>query len=271
MKTGSLIGRFLLGMLLSCGLLAGLSYPCLSFGSQGAEAGGNFLAKVYENATAGDLMERTQDIWGWVLLGLNLLSAAGILTCPAKLSSSKKGRVAGARLFFPAFCGMLVLLGIETVLASPSLLAGFLEFLKINTFLSVAGLVLLVVLMYLLGSRSVPLLRSVEGTGSGFPKGLRIAEGILVALFAAAALYFGARTLRLYMVPPAILLGLLPGTLCEWALARRRSGLRVNYLFLRTLRGIGLVAFCPVTVPVLLYALFAPRSSSSRTSPSSRA
>lgn len=31
-------------------------------------------------------------------------------------------------------------------------------------------------------------------------------------------------------------------------------------LCLRTLRGIGLVAFCPITVPVLLYALFSSRS-----------
>ena len=57
-----------------------------------------------------------------------------------------------------------------------------------------------------------------------------------------------------------ILLALLPGTLCEWALAKRRAGVRLGYLCLRTLRGIGLVAFCPITVPVLLYALFSSRS-----------
>lgn len=260
MKTGSVIGRFLLGVLLSCGLLAGLLYPCLPFGANEVDA--NYLSGVFEKAAAGDVMEKTQDIWGWVLVGLIMVAAAGILTCPVKDFSSKKGKYAGSRLFFPAFCGTLVLLGIEVVLASPSLLAGFLEFYKINTFLSVAGLVLLVILMYFLGSRSVPLFRSVEGLGGGFPKGLRIAEGVLVALFAGAALYFAVKTMRLYLVPPAILLGLLPGTLCEWALAKRRSGLRVNYLFLRTLRGIGLVAFCPVTLPVLLYALF---SSPSRT------
>ena len=33
--------------------------------------------------------------------------------------------------------------------------------------------------------------------------------------------------------------------------------MRLGYLCLRTLRGIGLVAFFPVTIPVLLYALFA--------------
>ena len=133
-----------------------------------------------------------------------------------------------------------------------------------NTFTAVAGLVVLVILMYLLGSRSVPLFRSAEGLGNSFPKGLRITEGILVALFAGAALYFGLKTMRLYMVPPAILLALLPGTLCESQLAKRRSGYRCNYLFLRTLRAIGLVAFCPVTVPVLLYALFSRSASSSR-------
>ena len=58
----------------------------------------------------------------------------------------------------------------------------------------------------------------------------------------------------------ADVLALLPGTLCEWALAKRRSGVRLGYLCLRTLRGIGLVAFCPITVPVLLYALFSSRS-----------
>ena len=58
----------------------------------------------------------------------------------------------------------------------------------------------------------------------------------------------------------AVLLGLLPGTLCEWGLAKRRSGYRGNYLFLRTLRAVGLIVFCPITVPVLLYALFSPSS-----------
>ena len=259
MKTGSLIARFLLGTLLSCGLLAVLLYPCLPFGAQGAEADGRFLSQVYEKASAGAVMEKTQYVWGWVLLGLNLLAAAGLLACPTKDFSSRKGKYAGARLFFPAICGTLVLLGLAVVLCSPVLLASFVEFFKIDTFLSVAGLVLLVILTYLLGSRSVPLFRSVEGLGSGFPKGLRIAEGLLVALFAGAAVYFAWKTMRWYLLPAGILLALLPGTLCEWALAKRRSGLRVSYLFLRTLRGVGLVAFFPVTVPVLLYALFSSR------------
>ena len=126
MKNGAVIARFILGVLLSCGLLAGLLYPCLPFGgAMGEEAGGNFLTKVYENATAGDLVEKTQNIWGWVLLGLNIAAAAGLLACPVKDFTSKKGKYAGARLFFPAFCGTLVLLGIEVVLASPSLLTGF--------------------------------------------------------------------------------------------------------------------------------------------------
>ena len=67
----------------------------------------------------------------------------------------------------------------------------------------------LVILMYLLGSRSVPLFRSVEGLGNNFPKGVRIAEGVLVALFAGAALYYGIPTMRLYMLPCAVMLGLL--------------------------------------------------------------
>lgn|GEM_PF-3729158 len=153
-----------------------------------------------------------------------------------------------------------MLFGLAVVLCSPPLLASFLEFFRIDTFLSVAGLVLLVLLTYFLGSRSVPLFRSLEGLGNGFPKGLRIAEGLLVALFAGVAAFFAWKTLRWYLVPAGILLALLPGSLCEWSVAKRRSGLRVNYLLLRTLRGIGLVAFFPVTVPVLLYALFSSRA-----------
>ena len=128
MSKGAVIARFLLGTLLSCGLLAGLLYPCLPFGAKDAD--GNFLSRVYENATAGDLVEKTQSIWGWVLLALVLVAAAGLLSCPVKILPSKNGKYAGARLFFPAFCGTFVLLGIEVVLASPSLLAGFLDFLR---------------------------------------------------------------------------------------------------------------------------------------------
>ena len=274
MKNGAVIARFILGVLLSCGLLAGLLYPCLPFGgAMGAEAGGNYLTKVYENATAGDLVEKTQNIWGWVLLGLNLVAVAGILACPTKDFTSKKGQKYGARLFFPAFCGTLVLLGMMVVLCSPGLLAGFLQFRRWYSFATVSASFLLVLLVYLLGSRSVPLFRSVEGLGSGFPKGLRIAEGLLVALFAAAALYVAWYTMRWYLLPVGILLALLPGTLCEWALAKRRSGLRVNYLCLRTLRALGLVTFFPVTLPVLLIALFSSRASTSSraSSTSSRA
>lgn len=260
MKTGGLIARFLLGTLLSCGLMAALLYPCLPFGAQGAGTDGHFLSQVYEKASAGEVMQKTQYVWGWVLLALNLFAAAGLLACPTKDLPSKKGKYAGARLFFPAFCGTLVLLGLAVVLCSPPLLASFLEFFKIDTFLSVAGLVLLVILTYFLGSRSVPLFRSLEGLGNGVPKGLRIAEGLLVALLAGVAVFFAWKTLRWYLLPAGILLALLPGTLCEWAVARRRSGLRANYLFLRTLRGLGLVTFFPVTVPVLLYALFSSRA-----------
>ncbi len=261
MKAGSATGRFLLGVLLSCGLLAVLLYLGPLQDGPGAEAGGNFLSKVYTEATPGDLMEKTQDIWGWVLVGLNLTALAGFFACPVKGVSGKKKAAAGLRLFFPGLCGTLVLLAVLTVLCVPALLAGFIEFLRINPFLTIAGLVLLVALMYLLGSRSIPLFRSAEGLGNNFPKGLRIAEGILVALFAGIALFYGIRTMRLYLLPVGILLALLPGTLCEWALAKRRSGLRLMYLCMRTLRGIGLVAFCPVTVPILLYALFSASAS----------
>lgn len=261
MRAGSATGRFLLGVLLSCGLLAVLLYLGPLQDGPGAESGGNFLSKVYTEATPGDLMEKTQDIWGWVLVGLNLTALAGFFACPVKGVSGKKKAAAGLRLFVPGLCGTLVLLAVLTVLCVPALLAGFIEYLRINPFLTVAGLVLLVALMYLLGSRSIPLFRSAEGLGNNFPKGLRIAEGILVALFAGIALFYGIRTMRLYLLPVGILLALLPGTLCEWALAKRRSGLRLMYLCMRTLRGIGLVAFCPVTVPILLYALFSASAS----------
>ena len=252
MKTGGVIFRFILAFLLSCGILAVLLYPCLSYG--------NFLSGAFEDGPVAKEMEMTQDIWGWVLLGMNLVALLGILTCPVKDFSSKKGQKAGARLAFPAFCGALLLLVLMTILCVPGFLAGLLQFARWYSFTMIAGGVLLVLLMYLLGSRCVPLVRSVEGLGSGFPRGLRIAEGLLVAVFAGAALYFAYRTNRWYLPPVAILLALLPGTLCEWALAKRRSGVRIGYLCLRTLRGIGLVAFFPVTVPVLLIALFSSRS-----------
>ena len=259
MKDESAVPRFLLGLVLSCGLMAGLLYPCLPFG--GGHADANFLSKAYEKAAAGDVMDKTQFIWGWVLLAWIVICAIDLLTCPVKEITSKKGKQAAARLFFPALLGTVVLVGVMIVLCSPALLAGFVEFFKSNTFLSFAGLVILLLLMYLAGTRSVPQFRSVEGLGNNFPKGLRIAEGVLVALFAGAALYYGIPTMRLYMLPCAVMLGLLPGTLCEWSLAKRHSGHRLGYLFLRTLRGIGLIAFCPVTVPVLIYALFAPSTS----------
>ena len=52
-----------------------------------------------------------------------------------------------------------------------------------------------------------------------------------------------------------MLLALLPGTLCEWRLAKRATGLRPMYLALRTLRGIGMVVFFPFTLLALGYAL----------------
>ena len=254
MKTGGVVFRFILGLLLSCGIMGALLYFCFPLD------GTAFLSGAFEDGTTGEVMQKTQDIWGWVLLGMNLVTVAGILTCPTKDFTSKKGQKYGARLFFPAFCGTLVLLGMLVVLCSPGLLAGFLQFRRWYSFATVAGSFLLVLLMYILGSRCVPLFRSVEGLGKDFPKGLRIAEGILVALFAGAATYVAWHTMRWYLLPVGILLALLPGTLCEWALAKRRSGLRVNYLLLRTLRAIGLVVFFPITVPVLLYALFSSRN-----------
>ena len=66
MKDEGVVPRFLLGLVLSGGLMAGLLYPCLPFG--GGNAGASFLAKAYEKAAAGDVMDKTQFIWGWVLL-----------------------------------------------------------------------------------------------------------------------------------------------------------------------------------------------------------
>ena len=225
MKTGGVIFRFILGLLLACGAMAALLYFSLPLD-------GDFLSGVFEEGPAGKLMEKTQDIWGGVLIGMNLVALAGLLLCP------KKGVP-----IFSAICGGLLLWA-----------------LLMNSFLMISGGVVLVLLMYFLGSRSVPLVRAAEGLGNNFPRGIRIAEGLLVAIFAGAALYFALKTMRWYLLPAGILLALLPGTLCEWALAKRRSGVRLGYLCLRTLRGIGLVAFCPITVPVLLYALFSSRS-----------
>ncbi len=253
MKSGDVIFRFILALLLSCDIMAVLLYFSLPLG-------GNYLSGVFEDGPAAKVMEKTQDIWGWVLLGLNLVALAGILTCPTKDFSSKKGQKPGARLMFPAFCGTLLLWALLVILSCKPFLAGMVQFGHWYGFATIAGGVLLVLLMYLLGSRSIPLVRSVEGLGNAFPKGLRIAEGILVALFAAATAYVAWKTRRWYLPPAGILLALLPGTLCEWGLAKRRSGVRLGYLCLRTLRGIGLVAFFPVTVPVLLYALFSSRS-----------
>ena len=253
-KPGGVIFRFILGMLLSVGVMGALLYLCLPLD------GPAFLSGAFEEGPTAELMQKTQDIWGWVLLGLNLVALAGILTCPTKDFSSKKGQKPGARLMFPAFCGTLLLLVLLVILAVPAFFAGVLQFGRWYGFTTIAGSVLLVLLTYLLGSRCVPLVRSVEGLKDGIPRGLRIAEGILVALFAGAAVYVAWKTQRWYLLPAGILLGLLPGTLCEWAVAKRNSGVRAGYLALRTLRGIGLVAFFPVTVPVLLFALFSSRN-----------
>lgn len=242
MKTGGVIFRFILGLLLACGAMAALLYFSLPLD-------GDFLSGVFEEGPAGKLMEKTQDIWGAVLIGMNLVALAGLLICP------KKGVP-----IFSAICGGLLLWALLVILSGKPFLAGLIQFGRMNSFLMISGGVVLVLLMYFLGSRSVPLVRAAEGLGNNFPRGIRIAEGLLVAIFAGAALYFALKTMRWYLPPAAILLALLPGTLCEWALAKRRSGVRLGYLCLRTLRGIGLVAFCPITVPVLLYALFSSRS-----------
>jgi len=250
MKAGGVIFRFLLGMLLSCGIMAALLFLCLPLDGPG------FLSRAFEEGPTAEMMQKTQDIWGWVLLGMNLVALAGLLACPVKESSSKKGRQSGLRLLFPAFCGTLILLALLEILSVPAFFAGFLQFVRWYGFAMIAGSVLLVLLMYFLGSRCVPLVRSVEALGNGYPRGIRIAEGLLVAFFSGAALYFAWHTMRWYLLPVGVLLALLPGTLCEWALAKRRSGVRLGYLCLRTLRGIGMVVFFPVTLPVLLYALF---------------
>ena len=243
MKTGDLVFRFILALLLSCGLMGVLLFFSLPLGE-------NFLTGVFEDGPAAKIMEKTQDIWGWVLLGMNLVALAGILAC------AKKGVPVVS-----AICGTLLLWALLVILCCKPFLAGMIQFGRWYGFATIAGSVLLVLLMYILGSRCIPPTRTAEGLGKGFPRGLRIAEGVLVALFAGVALYFAWRTMRWYLIPAGILLALLPGTLCEWALAKRRSGVRLSYLCLRTLRGIGLVTFFPVTLPVLLIALF---SSSSR-------
>ncbi|NLZ18806.1 MAG: hypothetical protein GXY24_00840 [Bacteroidales bacterium] len=250
MKTGGVIIRFLLGMLLSWGIMAALLFFSLPLDGPG------FLSRAFEEGPTAEMMQKTQDIWGWVLLGMILLALAGLLACPVKGFSSKRGRQSGLRLLFPAFCGTLILLALLEILCVPAFFTGFLQFGRWYGFATIAGSVLLVLLMYFLGSRCVPLVRSVEALGNGCPRGIRIAEGLLVAFFSGAAVYFAWHTMRWYLLPAGILLALLPGTLCEWALARRRSGVRIGYLCLRTLRGIGLVVFFPVTIPVLLYALF---------------
>lgn len=243
MKTGDVIFRFILALLLSCGVMAVLLYFSLPLGE-------NYLSGVFKDSPAAKVMEKTQDIWGWVLLGMNLLALVGILACP------KKGVPVVS-----AICGTLLLWALLVILCCKPFLAGMIQFGRWYGFTMIAGTVLLVLLMYILGSRCIPPVRTAEGLGKGFPRGLRIAEGVLVAVFAGAALYVAWHTMRWYLIPAGILLALLPGTLCEWALARRRSGVRLSYLCLRGLRGIGLVAFFPVTLPVLLIALF---SSSSR-------
>lgn len=266
-KTASVVFRFILGLLLACGILFVFLYPCLPLG--GNDAGvlreklplqeRPFLRAAFGGeGSAASLMEVTQDLWGWVLLGLNLLSLIGFLACPAQVAPKKKGSASG-RLAIPALCGLLVLLVLLAICCVPSLLAGFIQFVDWYRFSMGAGLLLLLVLMYLLGSRGVQRIREVEGIG-GIPRGVRLAEGFLVALFAATVLLPALRTMRLYLFPLAVLLALLPGTLCEWAGARRRSGLRLMYLALRTLRGLALVAFCPITVPLLLFALFSRKN-----------
>ena len=91
-------------------------------------------------------------------------------------------------------CGGLLLWALLVILGGKPFLAGLIQFGRMNSFLMISGGVVLVLLMYFLGSRSVPLVRAAEGLGNN------------------------------------------------------------------SLRGIGLVAFCPITVPVLLYALFSSRS-----------
>ena len=122
MKKGSVIARFLLGTLLSCGILAALLYFSLPFGE-------NYLAGVFEEGAAGKLMERTQDIWGGVLIGMNLVALAGLVICPKK----------GVPLF-PAICGLLLLCALLVILGAKPFLAGLIQFGRMNSFMMISSL-----------------------------------------------------------------------------------------------------------------------------------
>ena len=98
MKTGGVIFRFILGLLLACGAMAALLYFSLPLD-------GDFLSGVFEEGPAGKLMEKTQDIWGGVLIGMNLVALAGLLLCP------KKGVP-----IFSAICGGLLLWALLVIL-----------------------------------------------------------------------------------------------------------------------------------------------------------
>ena len=168
-----------------------------------------------------DLTLLAQENMGWALLGCILLAAAGCLLCPSPERFRQKKaagvKVAARRMALPALCGMLVLLAVLAVLCVSDLYRGLLLWAGGHRGLTVAAALVLVPGMYLLGSRAVPTVRDVEGS--------------------------------------AVLLALLPGTLCEWRLAKRATGLRPMYLALRTLRGIGMVVFFPFTLLALGYAL----------------
>lgn len=242
---------FLLGVLLACGLLAALLLPALP-----ADAKWSGATVLYPLS---DLTLLAQENMGWALLGCILLAAAGCLLCPSPERFRQKKaagvKVAARRMALPALCGMLVLLAVLAVLCVPDLYRGLLLWAGGHRGLTVAAALVLVPGMYLLGSRAVPPVRDVEGSGKALSRGLRIFEGVLVALFCAAVVLPVWKGLRLYLLPLAVLLALLPGTLCEWRLAKRATGLRPMYLALRTLRGLGMVVFFPFTLLALGYAL----------------
>jgi len=251
-KPDGLILTYLLGLLLAGGILFALVYP---FYRDGAQWGGSEILYPLD-----DLTLLVQQYAGWGLLALVLLAALGCLACPSERRFRQKGetlREAGRKLWIPSFLGFVIFLAEVAALCVPSVFNGLQLFAKEHLVLTIAAAAVLVLVQYILGSRAVPLVRTVEGSEDKIPSSLRIFEGVMVAVFCGIVILPVYKTLRVYLLPLAVLLALLPGTLAEWRIARRGSGLRPMYLALRALRGIGMVVGFPFTLAALVYALVA--------------